>query len=782
MKGVKLLKKVIILSLLSILVIVLAFELNTKSGMAAEISKANINIYKNGGGWFIISGSTDAGKIYVDEGQVNVAYVGGDDNSYTFSYNTSESTYKYASIVTDSNATESWAYLKIDASSISTGSYKIRLDYTKGSTGEDDHIDISFEIAKHDMNINPSIEDVQLFHIPELNVGSSVPEGATVTWFHTTYGDVTTNPEKLRNLGVGTHEVNLTVTHPDYNDYNETIYYIVTKGESEIVLGSEKYKLGEEITATVYIEDYDIGTGEIEMRELPASPIYYTLEYKAESGSVSSGSLPTSAGKYQVRAVLNSDLDSQYYTPEASFEIIASKGTGSVIAKDINYSEKLNITVESKDYDVKKAILYYKLQSEDDSKYTKEEPEDPGKYTVKAVFPANDKFEAAEAKDNFEIKPVEGKAKITVADIKYGETPKPVIETEDYDKDKAKIYYKVSGANDSTFKAIIPKNPGSYIAQAVFPANKGFSQHIETCKFQIIKADGEGKVTAKDVYVGMKSSAVASSNKNGTDKVKYEYKLVSESDSAYSAAFPSQPGTYKVRATFPETDLYLAAKAETTFKMSYMPSPGYSKTGVKGKNDFYTSDVTIKAPAGYQISTSLGSGYVDSLKYSTASQSKYMYFKEISTGALSDKVEMPKYKIDSTKPEFSGNIKNNDVLFVDEKVIDINDANLESVTVNGKSVPVSNGRASVNFAANGGMETYTVVAIDKAGNEISYTITVKSEWMEKGVIPAGEKIKLYAGTGYELEAGKWQVSGDTTVYNGGMKVYVADDTELSFSK
>lgn len=613
-------------------------------------------------------------------------------------------------------------------------------------------------------------------HEPVYSVGN-IPEGSTVEWYDQG-NNLITDPSNLRDTGIGSHTIELKIKHSGYADFDDEYEFEITKGESKIILDPENYKPGETISAKVYIEKYD--DGEFYFDEFPSDR--YSLEYKAESDSVYSSVMPMTAGKYKVRPVFDSDIDYLYLTPEASFEIVSDKGIGSVIAKDINYGEKLNITVESKDYDTKKVILYYKLQSEDNSKYSKEEPDDPGKYTVKAVFPANDKFQETEATDNFEIKVVEGKAKLTVKDIKYGETPKPVIESEDYDKDKAKIYYKESGANDSTFTATIPKKPGSYIAQAIFPANKIFSQHIETCKFQITKADGEGKVTAKDVYVGMKTPVVASSDKNGIDKVKYEYKLASDKDSAYTTSYPTKPGNYLVRATFPETELYLQAVAETGFKISYLPNPGYSIAGVKGKNDFYTSDVTIKAPAGYQISTSFGTGYVDLLKYSTVSQSKYMYFKEIATGALSAKVEMPKYKIDSSKPNFGGKIKNNDIVFSDEQLIDINDDNLESVTVNGKPVNVSNGRASVNLASNGGIETYTVVAIDKAGNETSYTITVKSEWMEKGIIPAGEEVKLYAGTGYELEEGEWKVSGDATVYNGGMKVYVAQDTEITLTK
>ena len=54
--------------------------------------------------------------------------------------------------------------------------------------------------------------------------------------------------------------------------------------------------------------------------------------------------------------------------------------------------------------------------------------------------------------------------------------------------------------------------------------------------------------------------------------------------------------------------------------------------------------------------------------------------------------------------------------------------------------------------------------------------------MESGVIPAGVKVGLEAGSTYKLEAGEWATDVDSTVYTGGMDFYVAEDMELTFIK
>ena len=171
-------------------------------------------------------------------------------------------------------------------------------------------------------------------------------------------------------------------------------------------------------------------------------------------------------------------------------------------------------------------------------------------------------------------------------------------------------------------------------------------------------------------------------------------------------------------------------------------------SGKAGSNGYYTSDVTLKAPSGYALSTTFGSGYVDSLEYNNVSSKPYLYFKQKSTGALSDKVSMPAIKIDKVIPVING-VKNGDKLYETSRAIEVTDANLESVTVNGSAIPVSAGKASTTLSLEGSKKDFTIVAKDQAGLTVTYNVTLMSDWMRSGVIPGAGKVTLYKGTGYK---------------------------------
>ncbi len=557
-----------------------------------------------------------------------------------------------------------------------------------------------------------------------------------------------------------------------------------------------EYKEAKSATVTVVVEKgkttltiSGIQTGAPLKAKVIGDEVFFSSEYtlkfkkKGQPDSAYTTVVPDEAGDYVAIAELIPAYASTWENPTTEFTILRKEGEVKFSIADINYKEKLNPVIKTESYNLDTAKITYKRIDKAGTSYTSVEPTMPGKYTAKLYFPKNAKYEEYETTCNFEIKKIEGAAKVVIPNYTYGEGKLVLnITTTDYDEEKAVVVYRDAKSTSSSYTSRVPSKPGKYIAMVTFAENDCYLEHVEECAFEILKAPGSGKVFLDDYYVGMTPKITATSSKNGIDAVIYEYKLSSEKDSAYTNVIPDKPGVYTIRATFPTTEFYLEAIAEDTFEVTYLPSPGFKIEGEQGRNEFYTSDVTIKVPEGYQISTSFGTGYVDFLKYSVSSKNRYLYFKEIATGALSDKVEMPRFKIDSTKPEFEEDIKDNDVLFSDESLFNINDDNLESVTVNGETVVIKDGKASISLVSDGGMETYVIVAVDKAGNEISYTITVKSEWMEKGVIPEGQEIKLYSGTGYELEDGEWTVSGDTTVYNGGLKVYVADDTKLLFSK
>ena len=111
----------------------------------------------------------------------------------------------------------------------------------------------------------------------------------------------------------------------------------------------------------------------------------------------------------------------------------------------------------------------------------------------------------------------------------------------------------------------------------------------------------------------------------------------------------------------------------------------------------------------------------------------------------------------------------------------VSEANLESVKVNEVLVnPESDG--SYRLSANGTSTSCVVRVRDKAGNETTYSITISKDPSEDGIISENGTYSLKANVKYQLGAGKWQVSGDKSVYSGGSTFYVKKDGDYTFTK
>ena len=108
------------------------------------------------------------------------------------------------------------------------------------------------------------------------------------------------------------------------------------------------------------------------------------------------------------------------------------------------------------------------------------------------------------------------------------------------------------------------------------------------------------------------------------------------------------------------------------------------------------------------------------------------------------------------------------------------DTNLESVKVNGTNVS-SEWNTVYRVSANGTSSSCEIWAKDKAGNEMTCSITV-SKSPAGNVISENGVYSLKAGTSYQLAAGKWQVGGDKSVYSGGSAFYVSEDGNYTFTK
>lgn len=123
----------------------------------------------------------------------------------------------------------------------------------------------------------------------------------------------------------------------------------------------------------------------------------------------------------------------------------------------------------------------------------------------------------------------------------------------------------------------------------------------------------------------------------------------------------------------------------------------------------------------------------------------------------------------------------------------VQDDNLETVKINEvDATPDADGNYRVK--ANG--NSCVIKATDKANHETTVSITVvggdddddnkdddnKDDDNDTTVISESRAYSLKAGTAYRLGSGKWNLSGDSTVYQGGITFYVAADGEYTFNK
>ena len=302
-------------------------------------------------------------------------------------------------------------------------------------------------------------------------------------------------------------------------------------------------------------------------------------------------------------------------------------------------------------------------------------------------------------------------------------------------------------------------------------------------------------VTLADQFAGVAYTPAITTVSDGAKDVKYYYAeniKASVSANEFSETVPTMPGKYVVKAVIPETNKYLSATAYAEFSIAYLPTPEnpYTLDGDMGENGYYKTDVLITPPAGYTICATLTGTYTKTLTYSAAI--KDIYLKQTSTGALTGPVAFNEtLKVDKTAPAISTAAKNqagnvvdlSKFIYADKVTFTISDEHLSKVTINGQEVSFTDGKVTISLVCNG-HKYYNIVAVDEAGNEYSFRVEMKATWLQSGIVPVGTLISLVPGEGVALEPGEFIIedSDDTTVYNGGMEVYVSEETELTLIK
>ena len=272
-------------------------------------------------------------------------------------------------------------------------------------------------------------------------------------------------------------------------------------------------------------------------------------------------------------------------------------------------------------------------------------------------------------------------------------------------------------------------------------------------------------------------------------QLKIEYKNLN-SGSGYSEEKPTAVGSYVVRVSLSGDEEFQENTIEKAFDIMFYPAPTvpYSFDGKSGDNGYFVSDVNIVAPEGYTISTSINGPFGKTVPYTGGSQQVYL---KHSSGAITSYIAVnQELKIDTVKPvlgeiavdEKENSVNLSEIVYADHISFNLLDDHLTSVTVNGKPVTVKDNQALVELDATGGKNTFTVTAIDEAGNEYTTEVKLYAAWLRDKVIPAGKKIRLEPGESYKLPSGRWRITGDSTIYNGGTDIYVNAGGEYTFEK
>ena len=278
-----------------------------------------------------------------------------------------------------------------------------------------------------------------------------------------------------------------------------------------------------------------------------------------------------------------------------------------------------------------------------------------------------------------------------------------------------------------------------------------------------------------------------SSSTNDVSKATVTYKPVGAADSAYTNQAPSAVGNYMVKVVLPETATHTQAVATDTFTISYLrtPTPAYQLNGRVGNSGWYTSDVTITPPVGYEMSVGNRDAF-STEGYVVEKETNHLriYLRQTSTGAMTDGVTIANLRVDADAPELA-DMEDGGEYYEDAVKVYVAEENLKTVKLDGKIVQVvAEEDGSNSFVVETGIRrlSHTIEVMDEAGNSAKISVITGPAWLKDGIIGEGE---YYLETGEEYhmpEGSNWSIDGDNTVYAGGCDFYANKEGEVTFCK
>ena len=517
-----------------------------------------------------------------------------------------------------------------------------------------------------------------------------------------------------------------------------------------------------------------------------------TLQYKdADTGNVLT-SKPTAAGNYTVTAT--SAKTTFYFEAKDStdFTIVKRTPDTTVTVPGIVYVGNDYDVVSDTDSD---GTVTYQYYDEENDSYLSSKPTTAGEYSVTVRTSETFKYYSSDDTATFKLIKNDPTVTLSVPDTTIGQTYSPEFVTNS-DSDSITFEYKVKGAADTTYTKTKPTAAGSYTIRVTIDSTEKFNEASATDDFTINKKTPSVSLGVGTPYAGTTYKPSFTSNSDAADKAVFEYKEKNADDSKFSTTLPTAYGEYVVRVTIPETAEFVKTTVTANFKIIYLDAPqtAYVLEGQPGKNNYFVSDVVIKAPAGYTISAVYGGTYTASIPYKDGITS--VYLKRTSDGALTNGIPIKNApRVDKSAPSIStptGNIAPGTVMYVSDFTLTVADPNLRSLKVNGEPIDLSNYKNGYTLTLNPGMgsETYKIMAEDEAGNVTTLEFTLKAEWLQDKVIIPDVVLPLEGNESYNLGEGYWLVTRNTpdgpvtddTVYSGNIPFYVNESGDYTFTK
>ncbi len=292
-----------------------------------------------------------------------------------------------------------------------------------------------------------------------------------------------------------------------------------------------------------------------------------TYQYKLSTAANYSSTVPSAAGEYEVLAVLP-ETD-KYFGISCTYIFTISKIEldPTLTVSNIYVGETVTPVWDGIPDDYDGTITFVYIDGNGNS-YSAE-PLPAGNYLVRATIPETDKYERAICEADLEVRKNDiTEAKVTIENIKVGQTPAPVVTglPDDYVGEITFAY--IDGNGNSFSGGSLPA--GSYLVRATIPETDKYERAICETDLVVSKNDITGaKVTVEDIVIGQTPSpSVTGVPEDYDGNITFEYKLSTAPDTSYSSTVPAEPGTYSVLAIVPETDVYMGTSISDTFVIS----------------------------------------------------------------------------------------------------------------------------------------------------------------------------------------------------------------------